>query len=394
MHAALRALAAAAALFVFAAVGRPAPAAEPEWVWPPKGPQWMTDPEAALEKARAEKKPVLVYVATEACPHCKVMAKETWPEKSVVEGTKDVVCLAVYRWRRADDEAVTGAPRAEGRARGGTEDSDWAIRLDVKGYPQLRILDGWGRTLAGSDRHANARTPAQVLAAVRDALDQAKDARKPAAPDLPEKLAARLGKSERAAAGDPVGSIRCRTWMRALAKGEWSAQDVVALWRADDDGLLRMRLLQRMGGDTVPDCQIEVAEDAVKGASDYHRGEALRLLGKAGGGRAAKVLAGVILQCTGGGSRFHNPNNVLCEATEATLAKPDRAYVEALGSVLATQQANNYATLLATKSLVAIGKLGGKGDLDLVRPHLEKARKLEGPHAKQIRAEVESLLGR
>lgn len=391
MHAVFRMLVLAAAVV---ATTLAAPAAEPEFVWPPKGPAFVMDPEAALEQARNEKKPVLVYIATEACPHCKVMAKETWPQKAVIDATKDVVCLAVYRWRRPGDEPSTPSGADEKKAKNTTEDSDWAIRLDVKGYPQFRLLDGWGEPLPSSDRHANSRDAKDVIAAIRDAIAQVKDAKKPAAPDAPAKLVERLPKSDRAGATDPVGSVRCRTWLRALAKGEWSAQDLASLWKADDDGLLRMRLLQRMGGDTVPDCSIDVAEEAVKGPSDYHRGEALRLLGKAGGGRAVKIVADVITRCCNGGGGFHNPNNVLCEATESTLAKPDRGYVEALGRVLATQQANNYATVLATKSLVAIGKLGGKGDMDLVRPHLETARKLEGPLAGQIRKEVESLLGK
>ena len=35
-------------------------------VWPPRGPEWQTDPTAAFAKARKEGGGVLVYVATEA----------------------------------------------------------------------------------------------------------------------------------------------------------------------------------------------------------------------------------------------------------------------------------------------------------------------------------------
>lgn len=74
-----------------------APADEVKSVWPPTGPKWETDPEAAFARARAEDKGVLVYIATEACPHCKVMAREVWPTAPVVAAAKDVVLLAVYR---------------------------------------------------------------------------------------------------------------------------------------------------------------------------------------------------------------------------------------------------------------------------------------------------------
>lgn len=39
---------------------------EVQSVWPPTGPKWETDPEAAFARARAEDRGVLVYVATES----------------------------------------------------------------------------------------------------------------------------------------------------------------------------------------------------------------------------------------------------------------------------------------------------------------------------------------
>lgn len=32
--------------------------------WPPTGPEWSTDPSAALDQARRERKAVFVYIAT------------------------------------------------------------------------------------------------------------------------------------------------------------------------------------------------------------------------------------------------------------------------------------------------------------------------------------------
>ena len=36
-----------------------------EAVWPPKGPAWETDPAAAFERARSERKAVMAFIATE-----------------------------------------------------------------------------------------------------------------------------------------------------------------------------------------------------------------------------------------------------------------------------------------------------------------------------------------
>jgi hypothetical protein len=38
--------------------------AKQEWPWPPPGAQWETSPMRAMERARLEKKPILVYIAT------------------------------------------------------------------------------------------------------------------------------------------------------------------------------------------------------------------------------------------------------------------------------------------------------------------------------------------
>ncbi len=43
-----------------------APAAAEERPWPPVGPKWETDPEAAFAKAREQGRGVFVYVATES----------------------------------------------------------------------------------------------------------------------------------------------------------------------------------------------------------------------------------------------------------------------------------------------------------------------------------------
>lgn len=54
-----------ALLFALAALVA-APAAAADAPWPPTGPKWETDPEAAFAKARESGKGVFVYVATES----------------------------------------------------------------------------------------------------------------------------------------------------------------------------------------------------------------------------------------------------------------------------------------------------------------------------------------
>lgn len=40
------------------------PQAPKQWPWPPPGARWETVPEQAFARARAERKPVFVYIAT------------------------------------------------------------------------------------------------------------------------------------------------------------------------------------------------------------------------------------------------------------------------------------------------------------------------------------------
>ena len=52
------------ALVCTALVGLAQGAAKQEWPWPPPGARWEISPERAMERARLEKKPILVYIAT------------------------------------------------------------------------------------------------------------------------------------------------------------------------------------------------------------------------------------------------------------------------------------------------------------------------------------------
>lgn len=352
--------------------------AQEQSVWPPAGPvQWETDPETAFARARKEGKGVFVLIATEKCPHCVVMARDAWPKQQVVEASKDAVMLAVYRW--ADPKS--------GEAR----DSEWAKRLNVKGYPQIRILDGWGRTMPGTWGREYARTAAEVAAAID--LSKAATGKKPDAPRFPEKLAGHLASTDRKAAVDPVGCVRARVWLAALAEGAWPTADLVALLRAVDDPLVRIAAIERLasGTPTLDDPALAALDEALAGDNDYVRNAAMQLLGKVGGPKAAKALGAVITKALDDRGRFKNTNNVLCEAVETTIGMADPSLVDVLSRVVSTQEANNRALLLAVQSLVAIGRKSGA---DLVRKPLEAAGKKEGPFATGIRKEIAEFLGK
>jgi hypothetical protein len=312
------------------------------------------------------------------------MAREVWPKAAVIAASQDVICLAVYRWRTGD------APASEPARKPAVSDSEWAARLDVKAYPQIRLLDGFGRTLPSSAAHELDRRPEQVVAAMAAANAGGKAAQPPAPRKLPAGLLSRLPGKDRAAALDPIGSVRCRAWLSALEEGEWSAGDLVALFGADDDPVLRLRLIERLGAMRLDEAAIDALAEAVLGDNDYVRGAALKLLGRTGGERAVSALRDTIGKAVEGGTGWKNPNNVLIEALDASIATADRTLVDVLGRVLVRHGANNYATVLATKSLVAIGRKSGA---ELVRPHLERAAQLEGGQAAQIRREVDAFLG-
>src|SRR5262245_59681320 len=152
------------------------------------------------------------------------MAREAWPKKEVIDASKDVVCLAVYRWKRNDDPETPSSKEAP--KSGSVEDGEWAIRLDVKGYPQIRLLDGWGRALPSAGSYEYAQDAKRVVAAMGVAEREGKSRGQPDRIDVPAKLLVKLPEKDRAAAADPIGSVRCRTWLRALGKGEWSSTDL------------------------------------------------------------------------------------------------------------------------------------------------------------------------
>ncbi len=324
------------------------------------------------------------------------MAREVWPEKDVIAESDEVVFLAVYRWMRAGDVPTTPRdpePGAKAGSGSDTRDSEWAIRLDVRGYPQVRLLDGWGRPLPSSDRYASARTRGDVLQAIAAAKREGKG--KPseeagrAVP--PKSLLARLPADLRDEVARREPWVRARVWLRALREGRWKTTDLAALWDAEEDPVVRRAVLESLSGGDDDKVAARLVEQGLAGANDYARGAAIAACARVGGDVGVLGLVGVIEKALAGATGWKNPNNVLCDATKAAKDLPDLRLVPPLSKVLAKESANNSATLLAVQALVAIGEKHG---MPKVKEPLTRARDLKGALEAQIRKAVDAAIGK
>jgi hypothetical protein len=351
-------------LLVLAATALPARAQDAKGKWPPVGPTWETEPAKAFARARAEQKAVMAYVATEGCPHCVVMARETWPSDEVKAVNGDVVFLAVHR----------------------NDDVDWTTRLNVIAYPQTLFLDGWGEVLPNGREHVFIRDKQQLVAAVKKFAGGRVTATAPRT--LPPALRAAVPKALQDAAVSPDCDVRTAVWRELLPK--LSPALVSQLYGSESDAVVRLEALRAMPRDREHrDAAVELASAAVADANDYVRQEAIALLAATGGKGAATALAAVIDKVLGGRSGFANPNNMLCAATKAAATVADPGLVDALARVLKQERANNSATHLAVAALAAIGKKHGR---DTVKAALELALKVDGNGADRLHAAARAAL--
>lgn len=320
------------------------------------------------------------------------MAREAWPKTDVIESSKRAVFLAVFRWARDEDKVTTPSDGGGKAKSGSTKDSEWAIRLDVMGYPQVRLLDGWGRALASSDRYANLRTGAQVVEAVDAAIRDAKQSKEAYAPVSPSKaLLDRFPGVDRDEASRPEPWRRARAWLRALEKGKHSAADLARLWDAEDDAVLRKAILGMLAPGEKDAVAARLLAEGLGGANDYVRGAAIEASVKVGGDAGAKSLLSVLEKALSGKAGWKNPNNVLCAVTSAASRLPDVRFIDPLAKVVEKHDANNTATLNAVEALIAIGKADG---MPKVKAALLAARDRPGAHQKRIQSLVDSALGK
>lgn len=77
------------------------------------GIDWMSDYQAGLERARIERKPVMIDFYTAWCYYCKVLDAKTYTDPSVIARSKDFVCLKINAEREkqlARERRITGYP--------------------------------------------------------------------------------------------------------------------------------------------------------------------------------------------------------------------------------------------------------------------------------------------
>jgi hypothetical protein len=335
-----------------------------ELKWPPVGPTWETVPARAFARARAERKAVMAYVATEGCPHCVVMARETWPTAEVHAVQDEVVFLAVHR----------------------NDDVDWTTRLNVIAYPQTLFLDGWGEVLPGGRDRVFIRDRHELVAAVEAfAGERATEARPPV---LPAELLAAVPERLREDVASPDCDLRIAVWRRLVP--EFTPARLELLFGSESDALARLEALRAMPR-TAEDrpAAVRLATAGLRDANDYVRQDAIALLAALGGPEAGRALAEVIDRVLAGGSGYANPNNMLCAAARAAATVADPGLVAALGRILEREKANNSATHLAVAALRAIGEQHGG---ETVRAALELALKVEGAGAERLHAAAQAAL--
>ncbi len=115
-----------------------------------------------LARAKAENRLVLVDFYADWCQPCKVMDRETFTDRRVVEALDDLVPV------RVDSE--------ETRSREGFVGAELAERYGVTGYPTLMLLNGDGEIVA---RQFGMQSPRQLLAWIDDVRASGADPRKP-----------------------------------------------------------------------------------------------------------------------------------------------------------------------------------------------------------------------
>lgn len=94
---------------------------------------WSTDLEKALEKAKAEKKSVLVeFTGSDWCPPCIAMRKNVFTKKEFVEAASKKFILVELDFPKADKElSDKNQPLAE--------------KYKIEGFPTVILLDSAGK---------------------------------------------------------------------------------------------------------------------------------------------------------------------------------------------------------------------------------------------------------
>jgi hypothetical protein len=343
-----------------------------ELPWPPSGPTWETDPAQAMARAQKEHKPILAYVATEGCPSCVRLAHDFWPKPEVVEATKRIVCLAIYRYKVEQERYLP---------------TEWAIRLNVMAYPQAFFLDASGSPLPECRVLTSASAIRRsVESACEKIAKLGNTVRRSVLPAALQKATAADMRS-RLESSDCI--TRSAAWREVLDSSDPDPEDLLTLFGWETDAVVRLAVLEEIENRAPDKAMLRLVKQAVEDENDYVRDKAISLLAKLPRQEAASILANMIRRIERRESGYGNPNNMLCSAAAACATVRDPSLIEPLRSILEKEDANNNATLLAVEALIAIGH---QYRMTMVAEALSKAQHLQGAHATRISILIEDAL--
>ncbi|MCA8921684.1 MAG: thioredoxin family protein [Planctomycetes bacterium] len=309
--------------------------------WPPGEVRWEVDADEALARAQRERKPVLAYVGSAGCPHCRRMAEGVWRDPEVVEASaRQAVFLAINR-RGVDSPNSAGA-----------------VRLGVRSYPQLFVLDPWGRPLElrSGDTHLTrvrvGRGKGSILGALRAAAARLPSRPAPL-PELPGSLRGKVGEAGR----DPSACRRAAAWGPVLER--LSTPALIDLYRWETDAVTRVRVVSVLAGREGGPELGRVWAETLRDANDYVRWAGLDAIAQRrerGPSREVIALLERIAQPGATREQLQNPNNVMGDLIRTLERMPDPRAEEVLVWLVRRLELRNSNCAAAVRALSALWK--------------------------------------
>jgi thioredoxin-related protein len=94
---------------------------------------WSTDLDAAMEKAKKEKKSILVeFTGSDWCPPCIAMRKNVFSKKEFVDAASKDFILVELDFPKKDKALAK-------------KNQPWAKKFEIEGYPTVILLDHEGK---------------------------------------------------------------------------------------------------------------------------------------------------------------------------------------------------------------------------------------------------------
>lgn len=98
---------------------------------------WSTDLEKAFEKAKAEKKSVLVeFTGSDWCPPCIAMRKNVFFQKEFISAASKKFILVELDFPRAENPEAGGVDR---------KNAPYAEKYKIEGFPTVILFDSGGK---------------------------------------------------------------------------------------------------------------------------------------------------------------------------------------------------------------------------------------------------------